>query len=289
VTQSPDAATGDIHRSFLYWNSGVYAKCALALSAATTALYGWHRPAGTANGGTLLGYTLGVVALALIMWLAWFGIRRRRYGGTDLLEGTFSAHVYLGLAVAVVATLHTGFHFHWNVHTLAFALLLLVVASGIFGVYGFWRYPEMMTRNRAGMTLSTMTRELAALDLTCRRLALAFPDEIVGLVMEATAPVTTNGAWRAIGFGRGRDEKRQLNMAVISRVRRELVEGPGVTPAAVLPLVQGLTQRLTLIERLYRDRQLRLLMLQWRAVHVPLTVALLAALLIHIVVVFYDW
>jgi hypothetical protein len=147
----------------------------------------------------------------------------------------------------------------------------------------------MMTRNRAGMTLSTMARELAALDLTCRQLALAFPDEVVALVMDATAPVAAGGVWRAIGFDRVQDEKRRLNMAVISRVRRELVEGRGVTPAAVLPLVQSLTQRLTLIERLYRDRQLRLLMLQWRAVHVPLTVALLVALLIHIVVVFYDW
>jgi hypothetical protein len=289
VTASPNAATGQIHTSFLSWKNGVYAKAALALSAATIALYYWHLPAGTANGGTLLGYTLGVLGLALIAWLAWFGIRRRRYGGTALLEGTFSAHVYLGLALVVVATLHTGFHFHWNVHTLAFALMLLVVASGMFGVYGFWRYPEMMTRNRAGMTLTTMSRELAALDMTCRRLALAFPDEIVALVMDATAPPEPGGIWRAIGFDRVRETKRQLNMAVISRVRRELVEGQGVTPAAVLPLVQGLTQRLTLIERLYRDRQLRLLMLQWRAVHVPLTVALLVALLVHIIVVFYDW
>lgn len=289
MTPSPEAATGEIHKSFLFWKRGVYAKCALALSIATIALYFWHRPAGTANGGTLLGYSLGVLGLGLIMWLAWFGLRRRHYGGTGLLEGTFSAHVYFGLALVVVATLHTGFHFHWNVHTLAFVLLLLVVASGIFGVYGFWRYPEMMTRNRAGMTLSTMTRQLAALDLTCRQLALTFPDEVVALVMDATAPVAAGGGWRAIGFDRVRDEKRRQNMAVIARVRRELVEGAGATPAAVLPLVQSLTQRVTLIERLYRDRQLRLLMLQWRAVHVPLTVALLVALLIHIVVVFYDW
>jgi hypothetical protein len=289
VTQPPAVTVSEIHRSFLVWRNSLYARQALALSALSILLYWWHRPTGTANGGSFLGYSLGVLALALVVWLAWFGIRRRRYGGTGLLEGILSAHVYFGLALIVVATLHTGFHFHWNVHTLAFALLVLVVASGIFGAYGFWRYPELMTRNRAGMTLGAMTAELATLDLRCRKLALAFPDEIVAIVTDVTAPEATAGLFRTIRFGRRREQVRRLSLAAISRVQRELVEGSTVTPTAVLPLVQSLTQRLTLLERLYRDRQFRVLMLQWRAVHVPLTVALLVALLIHVIVVFYDW
>jgi hypothetical protein len=61
------------------------------------------------------------------------------------------------------------------------------------------------------------------------------------------------------------------------------------TPVEVLPLVQSLQQRLSLVERLNRDQFYRTLMLQWRAIHVPMTVGLVVALTIHVIVVFLDW
>ena len=39
-----------------------------------------------------------------------------------------------GLSLIVIVTLHTGFQFGWNVHTLAYGLMLLVIVSGIFGI-----------------------------------------------------------------------------------------------------------------------------------------------------------
>ena len=52
------------------------------------------------------------------------------------LKAWTSAHVYLGLSLIVIATLHTGFQFGWNVHTLAYALMMLVIVSGIYGICG---------------------------------------------------------------------------------------------------------------------------------------------------------
>lgn len=54
----------------------------------------------------------------------------RRWGPG--VAGWLSAHVYLGTALIVVATLHTGFEFGWSVHTLAYALTLAVVLSGFW-------------------------------------------------------------------------------------------------------------------------------------------------------------
>ncbi len=288
MSQSTEAASIAIHGSFLYWKNGLYAKWAALLCAVSLVLYWVNRPVGPPNGGSWLGYALGTIGFGLILWLAWFGIRRRRYGGTMLLEGVLSAHVYLGLALIVVATLHTGFHFHWNVHTLAFVLVVLVVGSGAFGAFAFWRYPELMTANRAGKTLGTMTAELATLDLDCRSHALAFSDDIVALVNKVVAGGERRFWLGALSFTSRRETVRRLSMDAISRVQKELVERRA-TPVEVLPLVQSLTQRLTLMERLYRDQLYRTLLLQWRAVHVPLTVGLVVALVIHIIVVFYDW
>jgi hypothetical protein len=284
----PEAGTVP-HRPFLQWRRGLYGKVAAAITVVCIILYAAQRPAGPPNGGTTLGYVFGTLAASLVLWLAWFGIRRRRYGGTENLEAVLSAHVYFGLGVVVLAALHAGFRFHWNVHTLAFILLVLVAASGAFGTYSFMRFPGLMTRNRNGATLTTMTAELAATDMKCRQLALALPDDILSLVEAAVTPVPIGNGFAALLSGSRHQRAAERTLAVIARIQALPAEGQVTSPASVLPLVQALAQRLVLMQRLRRDQRYRAMMLQWRAVHVPLTVGLVVALCIHVIVVFFDW
>jgi hypothetical protein len=280
VTEAP--AFNAIHRSFLSWRRFHYARLAASASLLVIAVYALDQPDGPPNGGTLLGYFLGTAGVGLIIWLAWFGIRRRRYGGAGGLQGLLSAHVYFGVALVVVATLHTGFQLHWNVHGLAFMLMVAVVLSGIFGTYAFWRYPALMTANRAGTTLGGMARELASLDARCTELALDLPDDLAALVAAAVArPAGRNG--RVV------PPDPAPTRAAITGVQQELAELVGTPAATVLALVQALTARLAVLDRLARDRRYRALMLLWRAVHVPLTLGLLVALFIHVFAVFYYW
>jgi hypothetical protein len=267
-----------VHQSFLAWQRARYAWIAVCVSSAAISAYLLDEPDGPPNGGTWLGYGLGTTGLVLIVWLAWFGLRRRRYGRAGNLQGLLSAHVYFGLALVVIATLHTGFQLHGNVHGLAFVLMLGVVGSGIFGAWAFLRHPKRMTVNRAGATLSRMAAELAALDERCAELALDFPDEIAALVTAAVSPT-----------GDARAPRAAATMAAIRGVQMELGRLEGTPPAEVLALVQALTSRLAVLDRLRRDQRYRAQMLLWRAVHTPLTFGLLAALGVHVFAVFFYW
>jgi len=56
------------------------------------------------------------------------GVRKRRCcSGTGSLQGWTSSHVYIGTSLLVIVTLHTAFEFGWNVHTAAYALMVLVI------------------------------------------------------------------------------------------------------------------------------------------------------------------
>src|SRR6267154_2054936 len=138
-----------MHQSFLNIQRYRYALYAGLLGAACTVSYvvdSWReRPAGD----TVLGYTLGGIAAALVLFLLSYGIRRRSFHArAGATKRWLSMHVYLGVCVVLVATLHSGLQFGWNVHTLAYGLLCTVVLSGCWGVYAYIRYPTLIARER---------------------------------------------------------------------------------------------------------------------------------------------
>src|SRR6478736_3963368 len=70
------------------------------LSAVAGFAYGFHEPSTKPYGGSALGYALGTVAALLVLWLLWFGVRKRLYRSTlGSVQGWLSAHVYLGTAL----------------------------------------------------------------------------------------------------------------------------------------------------------------------------------------------
>src|SRR5579863_8648974 len=151
--------------SFLSYRRYLYLKLSSGLLAVCIALYVLFRPATGPNGGTWVGYTLGGVAAAIVLLLFWFGVRKRQFGSSmGMLRGWLSAHVYLGIALPVIATLHCAFAFGWNVHTLAYVLLLLVTISGFYGLYTYVRYPNKLTANRLNQPDATALEEISQLD-----------------------------------------------------------------------------------------------------------------------------
>ena len=191
-----------MHEGFLVYANSKYLKWAVALSLASIAAYIFYEPIDEHNGGTVLGYILGTVGVLLIFWLTWLGIRKRQYGAHFRLTAWVSAHVYLGLSLIVVATLHTGFQFDWNLHTLAYALMIIVIVSGIFGIYAYARFPRLVSENRRGVSMDDLLTQIGDLDRECRQLAISLPDEVSSLILKSCEETIIGGSIFRILSGR---------------------------------------------------------------------------------------
>jgi len=171
-----------MYESLLNHANRRYLRVSLWLCGISVALYVWHDPLSPPNGGTWLGYTLGGIGAALILWLTALGIRKRSYSSAmGTLRGWTSAHVYLGLSLLLISTLHSGFQFGWNLHTLCYALMVIVIASGIVGVVAYQRYPQLMSANRAGSKPDRLLEEIQDIDQRALRIARGMPRRFADL------------------------------------------------------------------------------------------------------------
>jgi hypothetical protein len=247
----------------------------------------FDNPRGGPNGGTWLGYTLGTIAAGIIVWLAWFGWRKRTYAATRARLGAWlSAHVYLGLSLIVLATLHCAFEFGYNIHTLAYMLMMLVIASGVYGIFAYARYPRLMTQNRRGTTQTQVLGQIASLDGEIRQALLGVEDAIVRVVAPATERDDIGGSvWRQLS-ARYPDCATTAALRDFTTLERSL---PIERQQEMRNLPVLLTRKCELLQRLRRDIQYKAMMDIWLFVHVPLTFALLAALTAHIISVFFYW
>lgn len=259
-----------------------YLKFAAAITAACIIAYVVDAPRTVPNGGTWLGYTLGTLAALIILWLSLFGIRKRAYGSSmGSLRGWLSAHVWLGLAVVVIGTLHCGFQFGWNIHTLAWALMLLVVSSGIWGVGVYLRNPELLGRRAGGLSIRQRLDALAQLDAESRQLAAGL-DPRFGKLVEASARSPLPRGLR----GRLRSPRHCPTDTAVAALYAASLEG---SVRAVRDLYAVQLRRQQQLGHLREYLRLKAWTELWLLFHVPLSVALLVALTAHVVSVFTYW
>lgn len=267
------------HVSFLKHRRYRWLWIALALSGVSIAGYLLIDQEPRPNGGTWYGYTLGTVGLGLIIWLSLLGVRKRRINpGAWSLKAWTSAHVYLGLSLVVVGTLHTGFQIGWNVHTLAYVLMLLVIITGIYGVIVYATLPASLSANRREMTRAQMLDALTAIDRQLEIAAQPLGREDADWVIAALAQDTFHGG--ALGRLTG-----SYPRCATARALGGIGQGSD-TAARVIALLEKRRDQLAQIRGALR---IRALLEIWLFIHIPLTIALIAALTAHVISVFYYW
>ena len=239
------------------------------------------------NGGSWYGYTLGSIGLLLILWLSLLGVRKRKMSrGHWSLKAWTSAHVYLGLSLMVTVTLHTGFQLGWNVHTLAYVLMMIVILSGIWGITAYATLPRVMSANRDQTTEGQMLASLRSIDRQLHDAAQPLGQVHAELVRSSLDQDPFGG-----GIFR-----RLANRYTACKTRKahegiSLMTGdqPRVDDDPLEKVDSLLGRKRAILARTRKHLQLKAMLEIWLYIHVPLTFALIAALVAHIVSVFFYW
>jgi hypothetical protein len=289
-----------IHRNLLSYRGARYLWWSLGLIAISCILYFTQGDSQPPNGGTWQGYVLGTVGALLIVWLTMLGVRKRNYSSTTgTVQGWTSAHVYLGSTLLVIATLHSGVQVGWNLHTLAYVLMWVVILSGFFGLYTYMSYPQLISKNREGGARAELFAELFELDRNARSVASRCAPDVAIAVDSSIERTTLGGGIYAQLFsrddsyfvrGEGKPVRNIDQQRVIDFVGSRLPRAAkGAEAANLQQLIVLLCRRQAVVRRIRRDIRLYGWLKIWLYFHVPVTIALLVALVLHIIVTFFYW
>ncbi len=286
--------------TFLTHRSGRWAKWAVALLFASAVGYWAEDLRVPPNGGSVFGYTSGTIAAFLMLVLTYLGRRKRHYGSKlGTVKGWTSAHVYLGVALIGLTLLHSGFQVGWNWHTLAFALMLIVCLSGIYGVWAYQHYPALIDKNNLSQTRGALIDQLHHLDQDITGSLTRHDPGVASIVQGALERTALPNRW--LDTLRGIDHSEVLlpgkglvsnaNMtALIDYLIEQIEQGAqGDTALNLQSLVGALGERASLISRIKEDLRLVTLTRIWLTIHIPLAFAAVAAVIIHVIAVFLYW
>jgi hypothetical protein len=281
---------------------------------------------GASYGGTWFGYLLGITSALLVLLLTWYGIRKRntprveeRRNGdrrkliptseTDIaakresdrrkrraedswylgstLQGWLSSHVYLGVLLVILTSLHASFRFGWNIHTLVYVLVLLVVASGIYGTFAYLHYPRLISENIGNDKLNHLLLKIAELDELARQRVLGLPDEVNTMVSMARQKTQIGGNFFQQLRGNPALCPTDKVVQEVQELGKILVDGK--QPGLVRDLYTVLLQKQHLVAKVRYVIGCHARMQFWLYLHVPLTIALLATMCAHVLIVLVYW
>jgi len=271
--------------SFLTYRSGRWFWISSAIALGLVLHYLNYQSRAVAYGGSAEGLLYGVAGTGLIVVLMYLGIRKRSYASaTGTLQGWVSAHVYLGLLTLLLIPMHAGFRFGWDVHTLAFVLLLVVILSGVVGLFFYRNIPARLTRYEAGQQADKIDPEMGRLLSDMRALVKDKSDALVQIYKAEVATLQHRApkGWSLLLKGQGSDLLALRSADLASKVS-------GIPPedqAAFQILSQLLLKKAQLEVNLLHQMRLRNALQAWLYVHVPVSIAMVFAVGLHLVVVF---
>jgi hypothetical protein len=291
-----------------------------AVFTAVYAVYATNAPSGP-TGGSAFGLAFGVIGLAFMIFAALLGARKRvptwRIGRA---QAWMRGHLWLGLLSLPVILFHGGFHFGGTLTSALMWLLIITVASGVFGAVLQHYVPRVMTTD---VKLETIYDEIGNVRKLLREEADRGVEAIcgpLGIGKSASEEVLRAGglsAARGMGTTSGgvavaaaaenivlsEEECAPLRKFYLNEMRPFLEEpklrGSRLTdadkahgafsglrtlmPQAAQATVQDLEDICDEARQLVRQERLHRLLHGWLLVHIPISLALIFLGAVHAV------
>lgn len=271
-----------IHETFLNYRQFRWLWFTLAALVVALGMFVVDSPPGGRNGGTVIGYVLGVVATLAIVWLMAYGLRRRAYASSlGTVEGWLAAHVWIGMGLLVLVPLHAGFSFGLNVHTAAYVCMVVTILSGIWGVANYATLAGKITAHRGGASDNVLVEQMHSLSQQVEQLCVAKSEPFLELFNRFDF-VCRPGLFSLL---------RLSDVPVVDHVVASDFVGRTCDAERedAIALVGLMDQRAELMRTLLEQARIKALLKVWLYVHVPVSVALCVTLAIHILSVFFFW
>ena len=239
-------------------------------------------PVGGANGDTWFGYTSGTFAALAIVWLTWFGIRKRSYyRSSDTVKGWLAFHIWLGLILIVIVPLHSAFRFGPNIHSLAYALMCIVIISGTWGAFIYRRFATDIPSHRGEGSPKEILMELRGIESQIAKLIVGKSD-LFDRGFSALGSTHPPSILNALG-------SKGISPIIPKQLAKVLTQIPAKEKPDAEKLIALAHRKLNLQAILNREIRSKLFLKLWLYIHIPCTFALLSALVAHIFFVFYYY
>jgi len=265
-------------QSFWSYRNYFWLWLSLSILIVLSLIYFLFVPATGHSGDSFLGYFLGVLATLAIFYLMWFGIRKRSYYTSQgSLKSWLAAHVWIGISLLFVVPLHAGFELSWNVHSIAYYVMVIVVLSGIWGAINYKNLASKISANRGGVQSKELLQEISRLDNQLKELKQN--EKIKDFTDKIDFHFDPGSFLRIFYF-------KPENFSVGS-IKTELSLLSETETKNAFDVLKLLSLKRDLVGRWYSDLRISFLLKFWLLIHVPLSFCLILLVLLHIVLVFY--
>ena len=277
------------------------------------------------GGGSPPGFTFGIAGGLLILFeFALWGRKKVRSWRIGRVQDWMVAHIWLGLLTVPLLIYHSGFRWGGSLSTVLMVLFLVVIASGVWGLWLQQILPTRMLNQVPAETIHSQIERMVRfmvddasrlVSATCGALPGEETDEEEQQEIASGAPVShiTVGAVQTLGNVQGKVLVTRVPKAAVpdseplrelfrSSIAPYLLQGKKSRSPLALPnkaesifreirnkLNPGTHEAIGILENLcdqrrQLDRQDRMhrLLHNWLSVHLPLSVALVILMFVHI-------
>jgi len=279
-----------MYENFLAYGRYVWGKLTLATTLVLVISYIIYSRRVSPNGATLVGLIYGIISFVAVLLLMYYGMRKRSYTAKHWsLRAWLSFHVYIGTMTLLLVPLHAGFKFGFDIHTLAYVLLVMVVVSGIVGAALYLLLPRRFEPFGEELTYpmgQSTDEELRKIIRQMRALAIDKSQEFADACQ---TEIEYGIPKRHVGWGLlwRKSATAALVATQIEAFQDYLQHIPEVEHEAFQNLARLATQKRDLEHRMVAQMRLQNLLEAWLYIHLPVSLVMFVVVIIHILVVFY--